>query len=372
MAHLASLGSHAINGVAELHTELLKTNPRRFLRAVAGEVLQQDQRRDAAALDVLSNPRLTDLLSSRLGAGWIHDLEKLRRLEPMADDRRTSARNGEPSSGTTSCSSPPRIHDRLGTTTDPESMFDVLVKRLHEYKRQHLQVLHILTLHKRIAAQPECAGVPRTFIFGGKAAPGYHMAKLIIKLIHSVGDVGQRRPDGGRPAQGRIPARLQREAGPASLSRGRSLGTDFAGRQRSVRHRQHEVRHERRADHRHARRGEHRNSRRSRRRQLLPLRPHRSEVEQRKPTATIRARSTRRTAICARCSMRWPAANSPTASRPVRAAGQSLLNRDEYMLLADYQSYIDCQDRVSAAYQRPGALDAHVDSQRRPHRQVFL
>ena len=189
MAHLASLGSHAINGVAELHTELLKKNvlhdfyeltPEKFSNKTNGVTPRRWM--------VLSNPRLSQLLTARLGPGWIHDLEKLRRLEPMIDDPELAQEwhaikrhNKERLAA--------YAHDQLAITVDPDSMFDVLVKRMHEYKRQHLQVLHILTLYKRIQHNPDVDMQPRTFIFGGKAAPGYRMAKLIIKLIHSVAAV---------------------------------------------------------------------------------------------------------------------------------------------------------------------------------------
>jgi starch phosphorylase len=188
MAHLASLGSHAINGVAALHTELLKTNvlndfyaltPEKFSNKTNGVTPRRWM--------VLSNPRLAELLTARVGATWIRDIEKLRRLEPMLADAefcrewRTIKQQNKAQLSTF-------IRGRLGIVTDPDSIFDVLVKRLHEYKRQHLQVLHILTLFKRIQRDPSAMLIPRTFIFGGKAAPGYRMAKLIIKLIHSVGD----------------------------------------------------------------------------------------------------------------------------------------------------------------------------------------
>jgi starch phosphorylase len=189
MAHLAALGSHAINGVAALHTELLKTqvlrdfyelSPEKFSNKTNGVTPRRWM--------VLSNPGLSRLLSARLGHGWIHDLEKLRRLESMVDDpelvqewRAVKHHNKERLGA--------YIHNNLGISVDPESMFDVLVKRMHEYKRQHLQVLHILSLYKRIQHNPDVEIQPRTFIFGGKAAPGYRMAKLIIKLIHSVAGV---------------------------------------------------------------------------------------------------------------------------------------------------------------------------------------
>jgi glycogen phosphorylase len=189
MAHLAALGSHAINGVAALHTELLKTqvlhdfyelSPEKFSNKTNGVTPRRWM--------VLSNPGLSRLLTARLGNGWIHDLEKLRRLESMVDDpelvkewRAVKHHNKERLAA--------YIHNGLGINVDPDSMFDVLVKRMHEYKRQHLQVLHILTLYKRIQRNPDVEIQPRTFIFGGKAAPGYRMAKLIIKLIHSIAGV---------------------------------------------------------------------------------------------------------------------------------------------------------------------------------------
>ncbi len=137
---------------------------------------------------VLSNPGLTHLLTARLGTGWIHDLDKLRRLEPLADDSELhvewrAVKRQNKLQGLSGF-----IREHLGIDTDPDSIFDVLVKRLHEYKRQHLQVLHILTLYQRIQRDPSIEMVPRTFIFGGKAAPGYRTAKLIIKLINSIGE----------------------------------------------------------------------------------------------------------------------------------------------------------------------------------------
>ena len=294
MAHLAALGSHAINGVAELHTELLKTNVLRdFYELTPEKFRNKTNGVTPRRWMVLSNPRLAHLLTSRLGPGWIHDLDKLRRLEPMVDDpellrewRAIKLHNKLELSA--------YMQDRVGIATDPASMFDVLVKRLHEYKRQHLQILHILTLYKRIQHNPELDMVPRTFIFGGKAAPGYHMAKLIIKLIHSIGEVINADPHRARTAEGRLPAQLQRQGGPARVPGGRPVRADFARRQGGLGHRQHEVRHERRAHHRHPRRRQHGDSRRSGRGELLPLRPHRRRgAAASSPRATSRACPTR-------------------------------------------------------------------------------
>ena len=189
MAHLATLGSHAVNGVAALHTELLKTSVLRdFYELTPEKFSNKTNGVTPRRWMVLSNPRLAHLLTTRLGTSWIHDLEKLRKLEQMSDDPGL-ARQWRDIKHHNKQRLAAYIHQTLGIAVDPDSLFDVLVKRLHEYKRQHLKVLHILTLYKRIQRDPEIAMQPRTFIFGGKAAPGYRMAKLIIKLIHSVAAV---------------------------------------------------------------------------------------------------------------------------------------------------------------------------------------
>jgi starch phosphorylase len=189
MAHLASVGSHAVNGVAQLHSELLKETvlcdfaelwPEKFCNVTNGVT----PRRFVA----LSNPRLTQLITSRIGDGWLKDLNQLRQLEPFADDAEFQDRWRE-----VKLANKRRlatiIEERTGIVVAPESLFDVLVKRIHEYKRQHLAALHIITLYLRLRRDPQADVPARTFIFGGKAAPGYFMAKRIIKLINSIGDL---------------------------------------------------------------------------------------------------------------------------------------------------------------------------------------
>ena len=189
MANLASVGSHKINGVAQLHSELLKQTvlrdfaelwPEKFCNVTNGVT----PRRFVA----VSNPSLTQLIDARIGDGWLKNLDRLRRLEPFADNtefqqqwREVKLANKRRLAAL--------ITERTGITVAPESLFDVLVKRIHEYKRQHLQVLHILTLYLRLKRDPQADVPARTFIFGGKAAPGYFMAKRIIKLITATGDL---------------------------------------------------------------------------------------------------------------------------------------------------------------------------------------
>jgi starch phosphorylase len=186
MANLAVVGSHSVNGVAALHTELLKkhlfsdfnefypdkinnkTNgitPRRWLRA--------------------ANPRLSQLITSRIGEDWVKDLDQLRRLEQWADDpdfqrefMEVKHANKVDLAGF--------IQRECGVTVNPGALFDVQIKRLHEYKRQHLNLLHILALYRRLLQNPDLDVQPRVFIFSAKAAPGYDLAKCIIKAINSV------------------------------------------------------------------------------------------------------------------------------------------------------------------------------------------
>jgi len=194
MAHLACVGSHTINGVAELHSELLKEDvlhdfhelwPTKFDNKTNGVT----PRRWMA----LANPQLAALLTEAIGDGWVKDLEQLGRLEPFATDAAFREQwRGVKRANKLQLAN--LIGPRVGVAIDPDSMFDVQVKRIHEYKRQHLNILHVIAFYLRLKANPNLEVPPRTFIFGGKAAPGYHMAKLIIKLITSVGDVINRDP----------------------------------------------------------------------------------------------------------------------------------------------------------------------------------
>jgi starch phosphorylase len=194
MAHLACVGSHTINGVAELHSELLKQDvlkdfyelwPERFTNKTNGVT----PRRWLA----LSNPRLSSLISEAIGESWVKNLDELRRLEPLADDAAFRAR-WRATKHANKAELATFVKERTGIVIDPESLFDVQVKRIHEYKRQHLNILHVIALYHRLRSDPHADIQPRTFIFGGKAAPAYHAAKLIIKLINAVGDVVNRDP----------------------------------------------------------------------------------------------------------------------------------------------------------------------------------
>ncbi len=190
MAHLACVGSHAINGVAQLHTELLKDTllndfyelwPEKFSNKTNGVTPRR--------FLVLSNPILSKLLSKTLKSNdWIRDMTRLNALESYSDD--SDFHNQWRSVKTAAkINLAAWINKNTGIIVDPLSLFDIQVKRFHEYKRQHLNILHVITLYQRLKQNPSLDITPRTFIFGGKAAPGYTMAKLMIKLINSVGDV---------------------------------------------------------------------------------------------------------------------------------------------------------------------------------------
>ena len=189
MAYLACVGSKHINGVAQLHTELLKSEllhdfytlwPEKFINVTNGVT----PRRWIA----VSDPEQTQLMSSKIGDGWIGDLNQLSQLERFIEDSAFRA-DWRKVQYDVKVRLAQYIARQTGVTVDPASMYDAQVKRIHEYKRQHLNVLYILTLYHRLKKNPTLEITPRTFLFGGKAAPGYFMAKLIIKLINSVGEV---------------------------------------------------------------------------------------------------------------------------------------------------------------------------------------
>ncbi|GAC1539133.1 MAG: glycogen/starch/alpha-glucan phosphorylase [Polyangiales bacterium] len=197
MAHLAVVGSHSINGVAALHTELVKKDllkdfhelwPERFNNKTNGVTPRRWL--------LLSNPRLAKAITARIGAGWVTDLDRLAELVPFADDaafraevREIKQHNKQLLTGW--------VRREMHLDVRADSLFDVQIKRLHEYKRQLLKCMHVIALYNRIKQNPALEMVPRTVIFGGKAAPGYAMAKLHIKLIHDVAEIVNKDPDVG-------------------------------------------------------------------------------------------------------------------------------------------------------------------------------
>lgn len=189
MSHLAIVGSHKVNGVAKLHSHLMQTTifrdfalifPDRFLNITNGVTPRRWLNQ--------ANPRLSALITEAIGPGWIRDLERLRELEPLAEDAAFRERFRA-----VKLANKTAWANKFGLAghgeVDPASLFDVQIKRIHEYKRQLLNVLHVITRYNRLKAQPGAALPARTVIIGGKAAPGYRMAKLIIKLINDVGRV---------------------------------------------------------------------------------------------------------------------------------------------------------------------------------------
>ena len=188
MAHLAVVGSHSVNGVAKLHSELIVQKlmpdfaemwPDRFNNKTNGVTPRR--------WILGANPRLAEAITRRIGDGWVTDLEQLEKLAPFADDihflrvLQTIKRQNKVELATL-------VQRREGISIDPDSLFDVQIKRLHEYKRQLLNCLHVVSLYQRLKADPGLDMAPRTFIFGGKAAPGYATAKLHIKLINDVAE----------------------------------------------------------------------------------------------------------------------------------------------------------------------------------------
>jgi len=189
MAHLASVGSFHINGVSELHSRLLRSDVLAdFYELEPGKFGNVTNGISPRRFIAFANPALAKLIDEAIGPGWLSDLEELRRLEPLAEDAsfrrdwrsvKRGARQVLANLGLA----------RTGVSLDVDTLFDIQAKRFHEYKRQHLNLLHIVALYLKLRETPNADFVPRTFVFAGKAAPGYHLAKLMIRLVHGVASV---------------------------------------------------------------------------------------------------------------------------------------------------------------------------------------
>jgi starch phosphorylase len=186
MAHLAIVGSHSVNGVAAIHTQLLKQTvvpdfaelfPERFNNKTNGVT----QRRFL----LIANPPLAQIINEAIGESWITDLNQLSDLKPLADDKgfRANVRRAKREAKVRFSN---WLHSVTGQSVDPDTIFDTHIKRIHEYKRQLLNALHIVILYNRLRNHPGLNMLPRTFLFGGKAAPAYHFAKLVIKFINNL------------------------------------------------------------------------------------------------------------------------------------------------------------------------------------------
>ena len=189
MAYMCVVASHKVNGVAALHTELLKNGlfrdfnefyPGKFVNVTNGITPRRWLRK--------ANPDLSAVITERIGEGWCKDLSELKKFEKYADDPATIQAVAK-AKRANKLRLAELIREICSVTVNPDSIFDVQVKRLHEYKRQFLNILHAIALYLQLKDHPEMDFVPRTILFGAKAAPGYHMAKLIIRLINAVGDV---------------------------------------------------------------------------------------------------------------------------------------------------------------------------------------
>jgi starch phosphorylase len=352
MAHLACVGSHTVNGVAELHTELIQQE---LLRDFYQMYPQKFQNKTNGITPrrwlLMSNPGLSDLITRKIGTDWLTHLDKLRQLEQWVDDPEFQQEWKLIKQGNKQ-----RLADYIqancNKTVDVNSLFDIQIKRIHEYKRQLLNVLHIIALYRRIKANPQVEILPRTVIFGGKAAPGYFMAKMVVKLINAVADRVNNDPDvGGRLQVIFLPnygvslgelaypaADLSEQISTAgkeasgtgnmkfSLNGALTIGTlDGANV---------EIREEAGAENFF----------------LFGLTaPEVTDLKARgyNPRDYYATNPELRDVIdCLNTDYFCP--RDPGL---FRAIVESLLNYDEYMLLADYQAYMDCQAKVSLAYQ---------------------
>jgi starch phosphorylase len=351
MAHLACVGSHAINGVAELHTQLLEAEVLPDFFAIMREKFTNKTNGvSPRRFLLLSNPRLAALIREAIGDEWIMDLDELHRLEPLSRDAVFRARwQRVKHQNKTDLAA--YIGRRTGITADPASLFDIQVKRIHEYKRQHLNLLHAITLYNRIKRDPNLQITPRTIIFAGKAAPGYFMAKLMIKLINSVADVIDRDPD----VAARVKAvflpdfnvqNAQRIYPAAELSEQISTAGKEASGTGNMKMSMNGALTIGTLDGANIEIREHVGAE-----NFFLFGMTASEVEERhaggyQPRSVYESNTELREAID-RIADGTFSPGQPGLFRPIV---DSLLNQDPYMVLADYESYIACQSEVARAY----------------------
>ncbi len=352
MSHLACVGSHSVNGVSALHTELLKTDVLRdFYELWPEKFSNKTNGITPRRWLLLSNPKLTLLITKNIGKKWIKNLEELRQLEALVDDRSFCDRWYRIKQENKKDLKAYILHHQ-GIEVDANSLFDIQVKRIHEYKRQLLNLLHIITLYNRIKNNPARDIQPRTFIFGGKAAPGYFMAKLIIKLINSVAEVVNRDPHVGDRLKviflPNFSVTLAEKVYPAAdLSEQISTAGKEASGTGNMKFALNgaltigtldganiEIREAVGAENFF----------------LFGLTV--EEVANFKATGYNPLKyydtNLELQEVIDRIASGYFSLDDPQRFQPIV---DSLLNQDEYLLLADYQSYIDCQEQISQAYQ---------------------
>jgi len=345
------VGSFAINGVAELQSRLL----REYTLADFGEMFPEKFQNKTNGVSprrflLLSNPRLCSLITEVVGEGWINDLERLRGLENYVDDPAFRQRWREIKQQN-KADLIAFAHRSTGVALDPAAMMDVMVKRLHEYKRQLLKLLHVVTLYQRLQDNPNLDIVPRTFLFGAKSASGYATAKLIIKLINSVAEVVNNDPVVRNRLKVAFPANFNVTMGQiiypgAELSEQISLAGKEASGTGNMKF---------------ALNGA-----------LTIGTLDGANIEIRELVGPenfflfgLNAEEVMALKASGYRPYDWYASN-PSLKRAVDAIAsgafsrgdtslfrplvESLLSRDEYLVFADYQAYIDCQERVSQAY----------------------
>ena len=274
MAHLAIVGSHSVNGVAELHSRLLREKELRdFDEMYPGRFNNKTNGITPRRWLLSANPRLADLIRRRIGSDWVKDLHELRKIEAFTEDPDFRREWREIKRGNKR-----RLADLAfkltGDRLDPEAVFDVQVKRIHEYKRQMLNILHVVYLWLRLKEEKDFRIHPRTFFFGGKAAPAYHTAKMIIRLICHVSDMINRDTATNQTLKVVFLPNYRVSLAEIIYPGFGRLRADLHRGLRGLRHQQHEVRPERRPHRGHPGRRQHRDHGGGRPREHFHLRPH--------------------------------------------------------------------------------------------------